>query len=858
METQVFVSPEGGTPVPGRRNTWEADGESWWHIRVPKHAKTNPLFDDYRLPWSLDKRAEGIGCTGWDWEAKRSRWVGFDFDAITGHAVGVGITDEKLEEVKNAATAVPWVEVRKSTSGSGLHLYVLFDGDGIETANHTEHAAVGRAVLAQLSTETGFNFASQVDACGGNMWIFHRKMTRENQGLQLVRAAERPYRSADLPSNWRDHMEVVTRKRAKVRIQGIADEASFESLASSRTAVPLDAKHRAVMEALSESGCSSIWVPDHHLLQTHTAALAKLMDSPETRSRLGLIGFFQTNSPGTDPGQPNCFAFPLPDGAWKVYRFSPGICEAETWTQDGTSWTSCYFNQKPSLGVAATSLGGVERPGNGGYAFTSAQAAVKVAESLGQVISLEERMLSRDAVLKRNKDGRLVMELAKAESDGLLAGWDGTAKKGHWVRVFSVSADPKPSDEIAYDNVVRAIVTTTGEDAGYVVKSAAGTWDFQSPSNAKKVLQFVGCSPSDADCAMGEAVSNRWVRVALPFHPEYPGGRQWNLDAPQFAVAPATIDDDQIPHHPTWDLILSHIGADLDEAVAANEWCQRNLVKSGREWLTYWIASALRFPFDRTPYLCLYGPENTGKSILHEALALLVTKGVVSADRALTNQSNFNGELAGAVFAVVEEVDLSKAPVARNRLKEWVTALTLSIRRMRTDTFHQPNTLHFIQCTNRADHCPILPGDSRIVLCQVLKPTNPIPKYRLLKLLEAEAAQFLATLMHLVMPEPAGRLRVAVIETAGKVAAGKANAPVSQFLDERCVLNPDARMAKSDLFASYFEWCEDNGHAKLSPSDFGKQVLEFTERKVEARGRVLNRQGKRGDAYSGIELALAA
>jgi len=60
--------------------------------------------------------------------------------------------------------------------------------------------------------------------------------------------------------------------------------------------------------------CSTLWVADHHLLQTHTKALEELMDDKE----LKLVGIFKTISDGRDPGTPNCFLFPLPNGAWKV------------------------------------------------------------------------------------------------------------------------------------------------------------------------------------------------------------------------------------------------------------------------------------------------------------------------------------------------------------------------------------------------------------------------------------------------------------------------------------------------------------------------------------------------------------
>ncbi len=76
------------------------------------------------------------------------------------------------------------------------------------------------------------------------------------------------------------------------------------------------------------------------------------------------------------------------------------------------------------------------------------------------------------------------------------------------------------------------------------------------------------------------------------------------------------------------------------------------------------------------------------------ALALLMTAGVVAADRALTNTSDFNGELANGVLATVEEKDISLTPGAYNKLKDWTTSEKIWIRKMRTDAYPQANTLH--------------------------------------------------------------------------------------------------------------------------------------------------------------------
>ena len=91
--------------------------------------------------------------------------------------------------MKQAACALPYVEVRRSTGGGGIHLYVYFDDAGVPTANHTEHAALARCILGMMSAEVGFDFASAIDACGHVMWIYHRKMTAENRGLEIIKPA---------------------------------------------------------------------------------------------------------------------------------------------------------------------------------------------------------------------------------------------------------------------------------------------------------------------------------------------------------------------------------------------------------------------------------------------------------------------------------------------------------------------------------------------------------------------------------------------------------------------------------------------------------------------------------------------
>ena len=528
LETQINVAAGNGEPVGGKRATWTDGVSEWWNIRIPKNSYDEPEFKDYKLSWPFEWHAEGIGSTGWDWKERCSRWLGFDFDALTGHAAGVGIDDEALGEVQKAASALPFVEVRKSTGGKGIHLYVYVDE--IPTANHTEHAALARCVLGMMSSETGFDFASQIDCCGGVMWVWHKKLTVENQGLHLLKPADKVLTIDDLPSNWKDHIEVIKGKRRKVRVEGIkdADMDPFDKLAAARRVIDLDDTHKAVIDELTRSGYSTVWIPDHHLVQTHSCALQRLLDDDELRAELGLKGFYSTTSEGTDRARPNCFMFPIPNGAFKVYRFSPGVSEAPTWQQDGEGWTTCFYNRDPDLKTAARALGGAELPDNKGYQFESAMQASEVVKMFGEKIDLDEKYCHREVILRPNKDGRLVVSIEKQKDEPKPAGDWAKVGRNFWSRVMDVRTDEIKEDVggMDHDDSLRTLLTPQSESAGWYVQSDAGQWQRRSFAECKTWVQSRGYSRTDAEVIMGSCINKPWNLVNLPFQDEYPGGRQ--------------------------------------------------------------------------------------------------------------------------------------------------------------------------------------------------------------------------------------------------------------------------------------------------------------------------------------------
>ena len=408
LEWQINVAQGAGELMAGKRGVYSDGVRSWANLRVPKDSNTEPKWDDEtELLYPLDEHADAIGSSGWDWRHQQSLYLGFDFDSVTAHAKGVGVSDADLRAIRDAAP--PWVEIRRSTSGGeGVHFYVQFR-EGIPCANHVEHAALARAVLGMMSAEVGFDFNGKLDCYGAILWVWRRRMGEK--GFELLRAATRSFpRMICRPTG------ATISKSSKAGVQNQdqrcrAERGPLREAGDAAAGGPARRPPPALIQAIQESGFTCLWVPDHHLLQTHTAALQQLREGPEAQ-KLGLVGAFRTNSQGRNPGNPNCFLFPMVDGAWHVFRFSLGIAEDPTWTQDGVGWTSCYFNRPADLATAAKAYGGVEDPDKGGFVFKTPAEAAEAAKLLGQTdLDVAEVFADRKTKLKAHKDGRLTIEI---------------------------------------------------------------------------------------------------------------------------------------------------------------------------------------------------------------------------------------------------------------------------------------------------------------------------------------------------------------------------------------------------------------------------------------------------------------
>jgi hypothetical protein len=810
MEVQVNAAQDRGvlqTGVTAEGKHWQTwtnpDNPlepSWKSFRIPLHANTEPVFNDSDIKWCMEDHVEGIGLTGWDFKNRVSKWVAFDFDAISGHSDKhlQKLSDENLQKVQELACQLPWVTVRKSTSGNGLHLYVFLND--VPTANHTEHAALARAILCQMSALTGFDFNAAVDNCGSVMWIWHRKYIKsEGKGLELIKEG---IPLDKVPENWREHV-TVTGGVGKRTIPGFIEEKkvdAFEDLCGQHPRVPLDEQHRKVIDFLNETGSMFWWDADHHMLVCHT------WDLKQAHAKLELIGLFETNAKGSEHGiDQNCFAFPMRRGAWTVRRHTRSVQEDPSWELDTAGWTKTYLNREPTLQSAAKTFKGIEDGEKQEFVFRKASEAAETIAVLGNSVKIPEDLKNRETVLKQLKDGRVVMRIKKESGDDQFGSEGWLDKEKYWVKCLRTNQQVG-DDSGNYDDMCRHLISESCQDSGWVIK-AGKKWVHEPPKHISLGLVALNVNVKEVMAVMGNCVVKNWTLVNQPFQPEYPGDRQWNKEGAQLAIVP-NPDVDGL-HYPTWSGLLNHCGRNLDSEISRNEWCKANNILTGGDYLKVWIASMFQQPFEPLPYLFLYGEQGSGKSILHEAISMLMTKGVVRADCALTSTGSFNGELEGAVLGVIEETDLSgQKTTAYNRIKDWTTGRTINIHRKGITPYTARNSLKFIQCSNDGESFPSFPGDTRVTMIRVDCHPNPIPKRELIGYLQKEASDFLASVLNMALPvSEDARLNLPIIKTEEKKEFEELNANEFEMFLKDCAHHvPGEMILVSEMHDAFRKW----------------------------------------------------
>jgi len=601
-----------------------------------------------KVPALEKENVKAIGLTGWNAVEHKTNYVTFDIDSFSNHKNG--LSELELEDLLVKLEEIDFTNIYRSTSGKGYHVYVFFT-DPIPASTRKEHIKISKYVRNKLNILLGGGFSEKVDVSGLVSWVWYGEKMNDKSFKQIKTGT-----TLDI--------DILSLLRF---------EDASNPVTKSKVNVELSVEHRAVMDWLNDNKCNWWWEDSKQLLIAHTLDLVKCHEE------LQLKGDFTTNTTGST--KHNCFLMPIVNGAWIVRRF--GDVKEPDWTQKDEYWFT-FFNKPLTLKEAFERKNGTETP-SGAYMFLDLEQAVEALRLVNIEIDIPAWSVIREAKI-RKKNGKLILEFRAEQNDrgDQLKGW--IKETGNWKKI--IGEDNMEEDKIDLsnvDNYCRYLLNPDFSDMGWFIY-INNRWSSQTLTNVKHRLFTNFRKDTLVKCLIGDMIENAWVKVIKPFQEEFTGNREWNFGS----KLRYTIGEES-GSTPTWDNLFRHLGENIDKEA------MNDLGISGKQYLLYWVVALLRNPEEPSAYLFFHGPQNSGKSMFHEALDLLFDRGYIKADKALTNQQGFNAEIESAVLCIIEETDLRNTQ-AYNRIKEWVTAKYISIHEKGKTPYMSQNFTHWIHC----------------------------------------------------------------------------------------------------------------------------------------------------------------
>lgn len=737
-----------------------------------------------------------FGASGFNVDAKRSEWGGWDFDGLNH---GNGQTVDTLDAIIEALKLVPWVQIQRSKSGEGFHLLWRW-ANFLRAMTRGQHKDNCRRVLLLLSQLTGIDLASEGD-CGGAI-LFLYTTERNPKSFEVLQTAE-GYVPDELP-------ELPAPK--PIPTTNSVELSEF------------DEDHHEIVDAWSQSGFAVRVQQDSKgkpCLLLHVKACESGPDKT-----------FRTSSPGTDPRTPNGYARPLPNGGFLIGKF--GGDEPAPWFKSASGNTVCLYN----VNDVATKAGICLRSYNGSFIGTVDQIAYVLPIEVGP-------FAGRPATLKRD-DRQWVVSVDSKKSEELPDGW---TKVGYKALAFADAVESKRESKQLY--IVRERQTSQGQDVGdwMAMERDVPTY-FKTDAKIKAELKRLGYGRSDIEEMMASATP-LYKRVAH-LRPSIIEGQYLNVGGARLRVTPAPGP------HPTWDAIEERIGSLLSPYVISNEWCQRHSITTGGQYLRLIRAVMFQHPDHPTPYLALYSRQGgTGKTLYVETIpSILVEGGVAGGAKFLSGQGSFNGHLATSWFAFIAEVDIS-AKGAYDRLKAYVTDELVESEAKHQNATVERNHCHLVQLCNKLAFIPLEAEDRRIVIVPVpsLSPSVQgdesltfherlangkwIHGIELKERLTAEAPGYLHSLLNMELPLKDNALWVPIISTKERDTLIEVRTdPVRLFVDRQMMSIENAKTPFKEFFERFNEW-----HLSTLGTELGSSDLRSALRKMDDLELVMDRHG---------------
>ena len=103
--------------------------------------------------------------------------------------------------------------------------------------------------------------------------------------------------------------------------------------------------------------------------------------------------------------------------------------------------------------------------------------------------------------------------------------------------MVTFETEPAPESQNNFDCAARHVVTTERENAGYLMRTSAGAWNWEPKDTVKDLLAAkYNLNPQELTRAIATVAANPYTLVNQPFQPEFLAGRKWNKFGAQLTV----------------------------------------------------------------------------------------------------------------------------------------------------------------------------------------------------------------------------------------------------------------------------------------------------------------------------------
>ena len=423
-------------------------------------------------------------------------------------------------------------------------------------------------------------------------------------------------------------------------------------------------------------------------------------------------------------------------------------------------------------------------------------------------------------------------------TDGLLTLYHWRGGWWAWRQSYWVEAE---------DRAVRSLLYRFTEKAVYPTSKDVVPW---APNRRKigdliEALAAICILPADRDQpswlddrSMGAVVSlaNGLLQVEgrrlLPHTPQF-----FNQTSVPFAYEP------RAPEPTRWLKFLIDLWPGEPDAI-----------KLLGEWFGYVISGRL----DLQKIFLNVGPTRGGKGVIARILTALIGRPNVAGPTLNSLGGEFGlAPLIGKPLAVISDARFAgrdSSPVIERLLSiSGEDALTVNRKYKDQWTGKLPCRLHIIsnELPKLGDASTAIIG--RILLLLTTQSWLGKEDHDLEPTLEAEMTGILNWSLDGLarLTNNGGRFTRVPLADEAIIAMRDLASPVAAFVRERCHVNAAKEITVDALYAAYRPWCDDNGHAKLSKQNFGRDLRAAVPSVRVTRPR---EEGARPRVYNGIDL----